>query len=174
MNKQLWRYESHIFELQIKTWIWKRSSQLSSAACLSSVPNCKDRFHIHVFICSSNIWLSHIHRQSLLITFSNIILCLMPWTKAWMDCNNIANLMAPPIFFLFNLYLFTYTLNSQVYCKLCCCMHYHCIDITGIFFYFVSLTKTWLLQTIWGQMLEKYFRRGCSESNFFPQKIWFS
>ena len=23
-------------------------------------------------------------------------------------------------------------------------------------------------------MLEKYFRRGCSESNFFPQKIWFS
>ena len=27
MNKRLWIYESHTFELRIKTWIWKRSSQ---------------------------------------------------------------------------------------------------------------------------------------------------
>ena len=27
MSKRLWIYESHIFELRIKTWIWKRSSQ---------------------------------------------------------------------------------------------------------------------------------------------------
>ena len=25
--KRIWIYESHMFELQIKTWIWKRSSQ---------------------------------------------------------------------------------------------------------------------------------------------------
>ena len=27
----------------------------------SSVHYCEDRFHIHVFICSSNVWLSYIH-----------------------------------------------------------------------------------------------------------------
>ena len=27
MNKRLWIYESHVSELRIKTWIWKRSSQ---------------------------------------------------------------------------------------------------------------------------------------------------
>ena len=32
--------------------------------CLSSVHNCEDRFHIHVFIRSSNIWLSYIHSRS--------------------------------------------------------------------------------------------------------------
>ena len=30
--------------------------------CFSSVHNCEDCFHIHVFIGSSNIWLSYIHR----------------------------------------------------------------------------------------------------------------
>ena len=30
--------------------------------CFSSVHNCEDCFHIHVFIHSSNIWLSYIHR----------------------------------------------------------------------------------------------------------------
>ena len=31
--------------------------------CFSSVHNCEDHFHIHVFISSSNIWLSYIHRH---------------------------------------------------------------------------------------------------------------
>ena len=36
--------------------------------CSSSVHYCKDRFHIRVFICSSNIWLSYIHsRLSIII-----------------------------------------------------------------------------------------------------------
>ena len=33
--------------------------------CLRSVHNCEDRFHIHVFIRSSNIWLSYIHNRLL-------------------------------------------------------------------------------------------------------------
>ena len=31
--------------------------------CSSSVLHCEDRFHIHVFICSSNILLSYIHSR---------------------------------------------------------------------------------------------------------------
>ena len=33
--------------------------------CLSSVHYCEDRFHIHVFIRSSNIWLSYIHSRKI-------------------------------------------------------------------------------------------------------------
>ena len=46
----------YIFELRIKTWIWKRSYIIqawiffrpSFPYCLSSVHNCEDRFHIHI------------------------------------------------------------------------------------------------------------------------------
>ena len=84
VNKRLWIYEIHIFELLIKTWIWKRSSRCTNIAevmgsnpvqawifffrssfhnCSSSVHYCEDRFHIHVFIRRSNIWLSYIHSR---------------------------------------------------------------------------------------------------------------
>ena len=78
MNKGLWIYESHIFELRLKTWIWSSSwvqilyrpkffLRPSFHYCLliSSVHYCEDRFHIHVFNRSSNIWLSHIHNWPL-------------------------------------------------------------------------------------------------------------
>ena len=32
VNKRLWIYEIHIFELLIKTWIWKRSSRCTNIA----------------------------------------------------------------------------------------------------------------------------------------------
>ena len=37
-DKQLWIYESHIFELRIKKWIWKRSSQSSMSTLVYSEP----------------------------------------------------------------------------------------------------------------------------------------
>ena len=40
--------------------------------CSSSVHYCEDRFHIHVFIRSSNIWLSYIHSR--LFTTSQVYL----------------------------------------------------------------------------------------------------
>ena len=40
--------------------------------CSSSVLYCEDRFHIHVFIRSSNIWLSYIHSR--LFTSSRVYL----------------------------------------------------------------------------------------------------
>ena len=44
----------------VQAWIFFRPS---IHYCLSSVHNCEDRFHIHVFIRSSNIWLSYIHSR---------------------------------------------------------------------------------------------------------------
>ena len=44
----------------VQAWIFFRPS---FHYCLSSVHYCEDRFHIHVFIRSSNIWLSYIHSR---------------------------------------------------------------------------------------------------------------
>ena len=51
-----------------KSYIWTADKDY----CLSSVHNCEDRFHIHVFIRSSNIWLSYIHSR--LFTTSRVYL----------------------------------------------------------------------------------------------------
>ena len=56
-------YESHIFKLQIRreyesdlrSYKHHLSSREKKAYCSSSVHYCEDRFHIHVFIRSSNI-----------------------------------------------------------------------------------------------------------------------
>ena len=51
--------------------------------CFSSVHNCKDCFHIHVFIGSSNIWLSYIHRH--LFTASLVYLEPTQWpAPSWL------------------------------------------------------------------------------------------
>ena len=42
----------------VRTWIFFRPYFHYRS---SSVHYCEDRFHIHVFICSSNVWLSYIH-----------------------------------------------------------------------------------------------------------------
>ena len=44
----------------VQAWIFFRPSIHYR---LSSVHNCEDPFHIHVFIRSSNIWLSYIHSR---------------------------------------------------------------------------------------------------------------
>ena len=75
----------------MKKLIWKQSLQFSSNenSCLncctslnffrpyfhsysSSVHNCKDRFHIHFFNCSSHIWISYIYSH--LFTTSQVYL----------------------------------------------------------------------------------------------------
>ena len=33
MNKWLWKYENHICEMRIKTWIWQRSDEHYSSSC---------------------------------------------------------------------------------------------------------------------------------------------
>ena len=82
-NDCLWICESHIFELQIKTWIWKRSLQLGTLLKQAALLNCEDRFHIHVFICSSNIWLSYLH--SCLFTTSQVYLEPTQWSApSWL------------------------------------------------------------------------------------------
>ena len=78
VNKRLWIYGSHIYELRLKTWIWKRPFSTAPVSqrsliqipyrpsfhyYLSNVHYCEDRFHIHVFNNSSNIWLSYIHNR---------------------------------------------------------------------------------------------------------------
>ena len=51
--------------------------------CFSSVHNCEDCFHIHVFIRSSNIWLSYIH--SCLFTTSRVYLEPTQWpAPSWL------------------------------------------------------------------------------------------
>ena len=45
--------------IPVQAWIFFQA--FFSLYCLSSVHNCEDRFHIHVFIRSSNVWLSYIH-----------------------------------------------------------------------------------------------------------------
>ena len=55
----------------LKSYIWTADKDVNMKAifrpsfhyCLSSVHYCEDRFHIHVFIRSSNIWLSYIHSR---------------------------------------------------------------------------------------------------------------
>ena len=76
MYKRLWIYGSHIFELRLKTWIWKRSIT-SFYYFLSSVHYCEDRFHIHVFNRSSNIWLPYINNR--LFTTSRVYLEPTQW-----------------------------------------------------------------------------------------------
>ena len=85
MNKRLWIYEIHIFELRTDKDVnmkaifalhqYRRGHGFKSRTglnfffrssfhnCSSSVHYCEDRFHIHVFIRSSNIWLSYIHSR---------------------------------------------------------------------------------------------------------------
>ena len=79
MYKRLWIYRSHIFELRLKTWIWKRSIT-SFHYYLSSVHYCEDRFHIHVFNRSSNIWLPYINNR--LFTTSRVYLEPTQWTTS--------------------------------------------------------------------------------------------
>ena len=51
--------------------------------CSSSVHYCEDRFHIHVFIRSSNIWLSYIHSR--LFTTSRVYLEPTQWpAPSWL------------------------------------------------------------------------------------------
>ena len=62
-------YEHYLTSREKKAW--KKFglvffSGLLSTDRLSSVHNCEDRFHIHVFIRSSNIWLSYIHSRLIL------------------------------------------------------------------------------------------------------------
>lgn len=33
---------------------------------------------------------------------------------------------------------FSVVLNFQMYCKLCCCLHYHCTDVAGIYLNYVT------------------------------------
>ena len=47
--------------------------------CSSSVHYCKDRFHIHVFICSPHIWFSYIHSQVSIFS----ILFYKHFLKSW-------------------------------------------------------------------------------------------
>ena len=44
----------------VQAWIFFRRHFHN---CSSSVHYCEDHFNIHVFICSSNIWLSYIHSR---------------------------------------------------------------------------------------------------------------
>ena len=56
---------SYLSSSEKKAWIFFRGGEgrLSFHYYLSSVHNCEDRFHIHVFNRSSNIWLSYIHNR---------------------------------------------------------------------------------------------------------------
>ena len=45
--------------------------------CSSSVHYCEDHFNIHVLICSSNIWLSHIHSRLLLLLRLPLLLIMI-------------------------------------------------------------------------------------------------
>ena len=49
----------------VQAWIFFRPCLFHH--CSSSVRYCEDRFHIHVFICSSNIWLSYIQIRLILL-----------------------------------------------------------------------------------------------------------
>ena len=80
-DKRLWIYESHIPfrpELLFRPYFHY---------CLSSVQNYEDRFHIHVFIHSSNIWLSYIHSREQLV--SKFFLLQSKWISNFVivDCN---------------------------------------------------------------------------------------
>ena len=92
---------------------------------LSSVHCCEDRFHIHVFNCSSNIWLPYIH-NCLFIT-SRVYLKLTQWPAPWWLGRALhryrrghgSNPVQAWIFFRPS---FHYFLSSVHYCE----DHFHC------------------------------------------------
>ena len=59
----------------VQAWIYFRPCLFHY--CSSSIHYCEDRFHIHVFICSSNIWLSYFQSRLILLLRLPLLLIMI-------------------------------------------------------------------------------------------------
>ena len=84
MKKLIWKqslqFSSNENWTVVQAWIF---SDLTVHSYSSSVHNCKDRFHIHFFNCSSHIWISYIYSH--LFTTSQVYLEPTLWpAPSWL------------------------------------------------------------------------------------------
>ena len=81
--------------------------------CTSSVHYCEDCLYIHIFICSSNIWLSYIYSRllSTQLIIPNYLVILSHW------CSTIVSLEVYPCFLMaFTAWINCVGENNDVFC----------------------------------------------------------